>query len=461
MQYLKPNVKYLKRDVDDYFRNWKSDEWHHALIVIGARQVGKTTSILHFAKFNYKNVIYIDLEESDGIDFINFIKSHPKKTKDLLTDYFNLHGLHYTDSNDTIIIFDEIQNSEQVWSLIRPIDVSMNCDLIVTGSALSKTKKWFIPAGNFETLRMHTMSFPEFLGCLGYRDKYNSCEIDKLTENQDAWFRNVFEIYCKVGGYPAAVQAYLQNKDYEKVLDQLLEILKKELNNTSEFKTTKERIPYLLEVLVKSLLKEKKVNNNLLEYLVTSVNELTPSNKASKKEIDLLINWLIEVDVISICDGINLATNTILEKQRIYFNDVGFLNYIMSLFPVDSDNALGLLSETFIHKVFYNMASRKSSLYFGIYNNYEYDFVLVANKTGKKKLIEVKHKNGKSKSMEFAIKKNLADYYYFYFGDTGYKSNDCIERIPIYFADRTLIDDIIESECTDVKYETLPPFPSD
>ena len=34
MQYLKPNVKYLKRDVDDYFRNWKSDEWHHALIVI-------------------------------------------------------------------------------------------------------------------------------------------------------------------------------------------------------------------------------------------------------------------------------------------------------------------------------------------------------------------------------------------------------------------------------------------
>lgn len=51
MQYLKPNVKYLKRDVDDYFRNWKSDEWHHALIVIGARQVGKTTSILHFAEF--------------------------------------------------------------------------------------------------------------------------------------------------------------------------------------------------------------------------------------------------------------------------------------------------------------------------------------------------------------------------------------------------------------------------
>ena len=109
MQYLKPNVKYLKRDVDDYFRNWKSDEWHHALIAIGARQVGKTTSILHFA---------------------------------------------------------------------------------------------------------------EFLGCLGYRDKYNSCEIDKLTENQDAWFRNVFEIYCKVGGYPSAVQAYLQNKDYEKALTQ-------------------------------------------------------------------------------------------------------------------------------------------------------------------------------------------------------------------------------------------------
>lgn len=223
MQYLKPNVRYLSRDVDTYLKNWYWDEWHHALVVVGARQVGKTTSILHFAYENYKNVIYINLEEPDGKALIELLQKHSQKTDKLLKEYFTMYDITYTNSKETIIIFDEIQNSKEVWSLIRPIDVNMNCDLIVTGSALAKTKKWFIPAGNFETVRMHTMSFLEFLGCIGQGERYKSCDIYNLTENQNAWFKRAFETYCDVGGYPAVVQDYLNGRDYHKTLDQLLE----------------------------------------------------------------------------------------------------------------------------------------------------------------------------------------------------------------------------------------------
>ena len=50
---------YFKRKIDDFLLNWKKDSAHKPLIVKGARQIGKTESILHFANENYSNVIYI------------------------------------------------------------------------------------------------------------------------------------------------------------------------------------------------------------------------------------------------------------------------------------------------------------------------------------------------------------------------------------------------------------------
>lgn len=459
MRYLKSNVEYLKRDIDSRFENWKNDKWHHALIVIGARQVGKTTSILHFANNSYKHVVYLNLDEADGKDFIEFVKKTPKKVDKLLNEYFTLNEIAYTNSSETVIIFDEIQNSEIIWSLIRPIDTMLDCDLIVTGSALSETRTWFIPAGNFETIRMHTMSFSEFLSCNGVRELYDNYNLEKLTKEDDAWFNIAFNVYCKVGGYPAAVLAFLHKTDYRKPLAQLLEVLKKEMNNKSKFEITKERVERLLKVVVRSLLQEKKGDKNLLEHLVIYANGREPSIKTSKAEVSALIDWLAQVDVLSIYDGVNLATNTILEGQRIYFNDVGFLNYLLSTMNVDEGNVTGLISENFVHKAFYNKDLNNVSIYFGVYSNYEFDFVLISNKTGKGKLIEVKHKKGKSKSMEFAIKHNLADYYSFYLGNTTVRKDGNVSYLPIYFADKTITDDMIEPESS-IDFDLLPPFPA-
>lgn len=459
MRYLKPNVEYLERDIDSRLLDWKNDTWHHALVIVGARQVGKTTSILHFANGNYKYVVYLNLDEADGKNFIEFVKRTPKKVDKLLNEYFTLNSIPYTNSSETVIIFDEIQNSEIIWSLIRPIDTMLDCDLIVTGSALSETKTWFIPAGNFETVKMHTMSFPEFLRCNGVRELYDNYDIEKLTKEDAAWFNQAFNVYCKVGGYPAAVLAFLHKTDYKKPLAQLLEVLKKEMNNKSKFEITKERVERLLKVIIRSLLQEKKGDKNLLEHLVLYANGREPSIKTSKAEVSALIDWLAEVDVLSIYDGVNLATNTIMEGQRIYFNDVGFLNYLLETNNVDSGNAIGVISENFVHKAFYNKDLNNISIYFGIYNNYEFDFVLFSNETGKNKIIEVKHKGGRSESMEFAIKHNLADYYSFYMGNSTVKRDGNVSNIPIYFIDKTITDDLTK-EKSSTDFDLLPPFPT-
>ncbi len=97
---------YLKRKIDSFLKQWKEDKNHYPLIVKGARQVGKTESILHFAKENYSNVVYINfaLEKKyinildDGYDVDSIIKN--------IT--FVNNSIAFKEK-ETIIIFDEIQ----------------------------------------------------------------------------------------------------------------------------------------------------------------------------------------------------------------------------------------------------------------------------------------------------------------------------------------------------------------
>ena len=97
---------YFKRKIDDFLIQWKNDPAHKPLIVKGARQIGKTESILHFAKEQYNNVVYINFVldrkyrtiASDGYDV------------DTVTKNISLANpaLHFT-PGETIIVFDEIQ----------------------------------------------------------------------------------------------------------------------------------------------------------------------------------------------------------------------------------------------------------------------------------------------------------------------------------------------------------------
>ena len=97
---------YYRRKIDDYLNNWKADPAHKPLIVKGARQIGKTESIMHFAKDNYENVVYINfaLEKkfmqilADGYDVESVIKNIS------LAD----PSLKFVPGK-TVILFDEIQ----------------------------------------------------------------------------------------------------------------------------------------------------------------------------------------------------------------------------------------------------------------------------------------------------------------------------------------------------------------
>ena len=118
---------YFRRKIDDFLLNWKDDVAHKPLIIKGARQIGKTESILHFANRAYTNVIYINfvLDKrfraivSDGYDVDTVIKNIS------LADP-NLNFI----PGETIIIFDEIQEYPDVATCLKSFNIDGSLGLI-------------------------------------------------------------------------------------------------------------------------------------------------------------------------------------------------------------------------------------------------------------------------------------------------------------------------------------------
>lgn len=116
---------YLKRFVYDRLLDWKNEGGHSTLEVGGARQVGKTYLIQKFADENYKHKIYINLFELSGKQFMECYKQATdwtpgtKRREHPLHDAFQLYEPDFIDSDDTVIIIDEIQESSEIYNRIR------------------------------------------------------------------------------------------------------------------------------------------------------------------------------------------------------------------------------------------------------------------------------------------------------------------------------------------------------
>ena len=105
----------LKRSIYGLLLEWKEDPVHSTLAVIGARQVGKTYIINKFADENFRHKIYINLFEQSGQQFMQCYKQATawepgtKRPEHPLHDVFRLFDVEFEDTEDTVIIIDEIQ----------------------------------------------------------------------------------------------------------------------------------------------------------------------------------------------------------------------------------------------------------------------------------------------------------------------------------------------------------------
>lgn len=198
---------YYRRKIDAFLQEWKADPNHKPLIVKGARQIGKTESILHFAKNHYKNIIYINfaLEKKfmrildDGYDVESVIRNIS------LAD----PSIYFT-AKDTVILFDEIQENPDVATSLKSFKIDGRYDVICSGSMLGiHYRRIHSNSVGYKTdYEMYSMDFEEFLWAKGYREEQIESilvhMIDRkvFNENELSVFKELFLSYCILGGCP-------------------------------------------------------------------------------------------------------------------------------------------------------------------------------------------------------------------------------------------------------------------
>ena len=215
---------YFKRKIDDFLQEWKADAKHKPLIIKGARQIGKTESILHFAKQNYKNIIYINFAlEKKFMQILAYGYDVESVTRNITLADPSIQFI----PKESIILFDEIQEHPDVVTTLKSFHRDGNYDVICSGSMLGINYKRIHSnsVGSKTDYEMFSMDFEEFLWAKGYsEEQVNSIfshmlENKPFNENELSIFKELFLTYSVLGGMPDVVKQYLETGTFSGTLD--------------------------------------------------------------------------------------------------------------------------------------------------------------------------------------------------------------------------------------------------
>lgn len=212
----------MRRKIYNKLLEWKKQNGASALLVQGARRVGKSHIVEEFAKNEYKSYILIDFNKAD-----QQIKDIFKYDLDNLNSFFMKLSAYYGEKlyeRESLIIFDEVQLYPRARSAIKYLVADGRYDFIETGSLISikKNVKDILIPSEEDSINMYPMDFEEFLWAVGnesmfdlIRDCYNRKK--PLGQALHRKAMDYFRQYMIIGGMPQAVKAYIETNDFDEV----------------------------------------------------------------------------------------------------------------------------------------------------------------------------------------------------------------------------------------------------
>jgi len=317
---------YLKRKIDIYLDEWKADPDRKPLIVRGARQIGKTESILNFAKKHYESIIEINFVRetkykmivSDGYSSAAIIKniSRIDPTKRFIP-------------GKTLIFFDEITEFPDIATSLKFFKLDGQYDVICSGSMLgiNYRKIEHNSVGHKTDYTMYSMDFEEFLWAKGYS---NDTIEEMLAHMRDMIpfndlemniYHSLFLDYCILGGMPAVVCEYIVRGTFEGSLDtqrQLIADYKEDIRKYAEG-VDQTRILNVFNRIAPQLAKDNK------KFQISKVE-----SGARFRDYRGCSEWLVDAGIANICyclefPELPLNGNYDIDKFKLYFADTGLL----------------------------------------------------------------------------------------------------------------------------------------
>lgn len=446
----------LQRDIYRKLLSWKEKDSGHVLELRGARQVGKTFILDKFARENYRTYLYINMVQTSGREYLECLKratewepGMPRK-ENQLHEAFSLFDSRFQDTKDTIVVIDEIQESAEVYSLIRQFAREFDCHFVVTGSYLGKTfsKEYFQPVGDLDILSLYTLSFEEFLDAYGKRQLYSELGLygEGIHEDYDE-LKRYFDIYCRIGGYPAVVKRYLETEKVEACIPELnrvIQIFIEESQHYFENILDLNLFEQLFPAIAQTMIKEKKGSKDLVTELSTLIYQ-EESGRVSKKSINQAVAWLYRSNIINFCgkaeecSPVNVSMNC-----RFYFMDVGVCRYFLDMAGADEATLRGIVSENFVYIDLLKRTERRTiagfAPMFGTYKEGEIDFLVNNRDNYKNYAVEVKAGRAAAKTAQQLLKDNKVEAVYFLKGDTYGGIEERKLTVPIYLIGRVAFD---------------------
>ena len=235
----------MYRKITDFLEQWKESEHRKPLILQGARQVGKTHSILEFGRTHYDNVAYFNFETNSKLNETFEENISPGYLIPILS---HIAGQTIVKER-TLIVFDEVQLCERALTSLKYFcEEAPDYHIIVAGSLLGvavNRQKFSFPVGKVDMKTLYPMDLEEFMLALGENDLVNqiknSFQTDKpLPTALHDYAMMLYRQYLVVGGMPECVLQYAETKDYILVRHTQDTILASYLNDMSKYNNLNE-----------------------------------------------------------------------------------------------------------------------------------------------------------------------------------------------------------------------------
>lgn len=280
----------MKRKAFTQLLRWKADKNRKPLILLGARQVGKTWLMKHFGADSYDSVAYVNCDEEP-------------LAKNLFVNDYDIHRILMAvqaitgvvaEPGKTLIIFDEIQEAPRGLHCLKYFqERAPQYHVMAAGSLLGIALHQgdSFPVGKVNMMTLHPMDFEEFLAACGENALLQILHTKdwKMIDTFSPKFIEYLRYYYFVGGMPEVVSRFVENRNLTEVRSLQQDILTAYRNDISKHSTTTEsvRIGQVLQSLPSQLAKENK------KFIYGVIK-----HGARAKDYELAIQWLIDAGIV-------------------------------------------------------------------------------------------------------------------------------------------------------------------
>lgn len=413
---------------------WKKSKRRKPLIIEGARQVGKTWLMKEFGSKAYANTVYINFDSNSRMAKLF--------ASDLNTDRLimglELYAGHKIDAENTLLIFDEVQEVPRALSSLKYFyENAPQYHIICAGSLLGIALHGgtSFPVGKVNFFKLYPLSFREFLMATGnerFTELLDKQDYEMITSFKQTYI-DALKHYYFVGGMPEVVQSFAENKDFNearKIQKSILAAYEQDFSKHAPYEIVP-KIRMIWNSIPAQLAKENK------KFIYGLVRE-----GGRAKEYETAIMWLTDCGLVHKVSRVNAAGISLkayedLRAFKLYIVDVGLLGCMTGIRQrtlLDGNDLFtefkGALTEQYVCQQLKTIEDLGVYYFTNDRGSCEVDFVI---DTGEKVIpVEVKAEvNLKAKSLrvykgkfnpEISVRTSMADY----------QKEDWLVNLPLY-----------------------------